>query len=64
MGRVSMFSDSGNVAKKALTIAIRYGIVRRQVAIKGSGGKKEKEKEGKPLETILMYTANFDDFIS
>lgn len=29
-GRVSMITDSGNIAKKALTIAIRYAAVRRQ----------------------------------
>ncbi|KAJ3107541.1 fatty-acyl coenzyme A oxidase [Phlyctochytrium planicorne] len=29
-GRVSMVVDSGNVAKKALTVAIRYAAVRRQ----------------------------------
>lgn len=29
-GRVAMVADSGNVAKKALTIACRYAIVRRQ----------------------------------
>lgn len=29
-GRVSMVADSANIAKKALTIALRYGVVRRQ----------------------------------
>ena len=29
-GRVTMVSDSGNISKKALTIAIRYASVRRQ----------------------------------
>lgn len=56
MGRVSMVADSGNVAKKALTIAIRYGIVRRQFAIQ-SGKKTTADKVGKPTETQLMdYT--------
>lgn len=40
-GRVSMVVDSGNVAKKALTIAIRYAAVRRQ----GGNG---------PVETKLL----------
>ena len=29
-GRVTMVSDSGNISKKALTIAIRYASIRRQ----------------------------------
>lgn len=29
-GRVAMVEDAGNISKKALTIAIRYGVVRRQ----------------------------------
>lgn len=29
-GRVSMITDSGNIAKKALTIAVRYAAIRRQ----------------------------------
>lgn len=29
-GRVSMVADSANISKKALTIALRYGVVRRQ----------------------------------
>lgn len=45
-GRVAMVSDSGNVAKKALTIAIRYGAVRRQFSSSSS-----------PIETQLLdYT--------
>ena len=38
-GRVSMISDSGNIAKKALTIAIRYAAIRRQFG--GGSGKAE-----------------------
>lgn len=37
-GRVSMVVDSGNVSKKALTIAIRYAAVRRQFAGAHSNG--------------------------
>ncbi|SAL95982.1 hypothetical protein [Absidia glauca] len=37
-GRVAMVVDSGNVSKKALTIAIRYAAVRRQFAGSKSGG--------------------------
>ncbi|CAO3646632.1 unnamed protein product [Cunninghamella blakesleeana] len=37
-GRVAMVVDSGNVSKKALTIAIRYAAVRRQFANSKSGG--------------------------
>ncbi|CAM0137354.1 unnamed protein product [Umbelopsis sp. WA50703] len=37
-GRVAMVVDSGNVAKKALTIAIRYAAVRRQFATKANEG--------------------------
>ena len=53
MGRVAMVTDSGNVAKKALTIAIRYGLVRRQFA---SNDENEKAKESPfpPVETQLM----------
>lgn len=29
-GRTAMVADAGNVSKKALTIALRYGVVRRQ----------------------------------
>lgn len=29
-GRVAMITDSGNISKKALTIAIRYASIRRQ----------------------------------
>ncbi|KAJ1917163.1 fatty-acyl coenzyme A oxidase [Mycoemilia scoparia] len=32
LGRVSMVNDSGNVSKRALTIAIRYAAIRRQFA--------------------------------
>lgn len=42
-GRTSMVADSSNSAKKALTIAVRYGAVRRQFA---TGGNK--------LETQLL----------
>ncbi|KAJ3357728.1 fatty-acyl coenzyme A oxidase [Allomyces javanicus] len=35
-GRVAMVVDSGNTAKKALTIAIRYGAIRRQFASPGA----------------------------
>ncbi|RKO83474.1 acyl-CoA dehydrogenase/oxidase C-terminal, partial [Blyttiomyces helicus] len=44
-GRVAMVVDSGNVAKKALTIAIRYAGIRRQF-----GG-----KPGQPETKILDY---------
>lgn len=37
-GRAAMVVDSGNVAKKALTIAIRYAAVRRQFATKANQG--------------------------
>ncbi|KAI8329509.1 acyl-CoA dehydrogenase/oxidase C-terminal [Chlamydoabsidia padenii] len=37
-GRVAMVVDSGNVSKKALTIAIRYAAVRRQFANSKSSG--------------------------
>ncbi|KAI8073343.1 acyl-CoA dehydrogenase/oxidase C-terminal [Gongronella butleri] len=37
-GRVAMVVDSGNISKKALTIAIRYAAVRRQFANSKSGG--------------------------
>ncbi|KAI8379209.1 acyl-CoA dehydrogenase/oxidase C-terminal [Radiomyces spectabilis] len=37
-GRVAMVVDSGNVSKKALSIAIRYAAVRRQFASSKSGG--------------------------
>lgn len=54
-GRVSMVADSGNVAKKALTIAIRYGLLRRQFAF-GDAPKSEKFPH-LPVETQLMdYT--------
>lgn len=43
-----MVSDSGNVAKKALTIAIRYAAVRRQFA---SSSTDVKVANGQPLET-------------
>jgi len=36
-GRVAMVVDSGNTAKKALTIALRYAAVRRQFAAKPDG---------------------------
>lgn len=29
-GRTAMVEDAGNISKKALTIALRYGVVRRQ----------------------------------
>ena len=29
-GRTAMVADAGNVSKKALTIALRYGVIRRQ----------------------------------
>ncbi|KAJ2517761.1 fatty-acyl coenzyme A oxidase [Coemansia sp. RSA 1939] len=45
-GRVSMVSDSANVAKRALTIATRYASVRRQF---GSG------KAGEPETKLLDY---------
>ncbi|KAJ3081391.1 fatty-acyl coenzyme A oxidase [Quaeritorhiza haematococci] len=45
-GRVAMVVDSGNVSKKALTIAIRYAVVRRQF------GAKPNEPETK----IMDYT--------
>ena len=38
-GRVAMVSDSGNISKKALTIAIRYASIRRQFG--GSAGEPE-----------------------
>lgn len=44
-GRVSMVVDSGNMAKKALTIAIRYASIRRQFG---------KDKGGKALESKIM----------
>ncbi|KAI8575429.1 hypothetical protein K450DRAFT_284372 [Umbelopsis ramanniana AG] len=37
-GRAAMVVDSGNVAKKALTIAVRYAAVRRQFATKANQG--------------------------
>ena len=57
-GRVAMVTDSANVAKKALTIAIRYGAVRRQFA-SSSGEPKESSSnpQARPLETQLLdYT--------
>ncbi|KAJ3288912.1 fatty-acyl coenzyme A oxidase [Borealophlyctis nickersoniae] len=44
-GRVSMVTDSANVSKKALTIAIRYAAIRRQF-----GG-----KPGEPETKLLDY---------
>jgi len=44
-GRVSMIIDSGNIAKKACTIAIRYAAIRRQF---GGGN-------GKPETKLLDY---------
>ncbi|KAI9097159.1 acyl-CoA dehydrogenase/oxidase C-terminal [Phlyctochytrium arcticum] len=44
-GRVSMVVDSGAVAKKALTIAIRYAAIRRQFGL----------KPGEPETKILDY---------
>ena len=32
-GRTAMVADAGNVSKKALTIALRYGVIRRQFKI-------------------------------
>jgi acyl-CoA oxidase len=64
-GRVSMVMDSANVAKKALTIAIRYGAVRRQFASNtssnddsASGDDSEQQtQQGAPIETQLLdYT--------
>ncbi|KAJ3044215.1 fatty-acyl coenzyme A oxidase [Rhizophlyctis rosea] len=52
-GRVSMVTvhnslvDSGNVAKKALTIAVRYGAIRRQF------GSKANEPETKILDYVI-----------
>ncbi|WFD31990.1 acyl-CoA oxidase [Malassezia sp. CBS 17886] len=43
-GRASMVNDSGNVAKKALTIGIRYAAVRRQF----------KSNENNKLETQIL----------
>ena len=49
-----MVADSGNVAKKALTIAIRYAAVRRQFA---SSSADKDQVTGKPMETQLLdYT--------
>ena len=36
-GRVTMITDSGNISKKAVTIAIRYAAVRRQFGADDSG---------------------------
>jgi len=47
-GRVQMVMDSANAAKLALTIAIRYGAVRRQFA----------HKEGEPEKQILNYASH------
>lgn len=68
-GRVAMVTDSGNVSKKALTIAIRYGAVRRQFASSqasapSNAGETEEDNASKtlppgvaPLETQLLdYT--------
>ncbi|KAJ3379045.1 fatty-acyl coenzyme A oxidase [Lobulomyces angularis] len=46
-GRVSMVVDSGNVSKKALTVALRYAAVRRQF------GGSENEPETKLLDYII-----------
>ncbi|KAJ3052648.1 fatty-acyl coenzyme A oxidase [Rhizophlyctis rosea] len=46
-GRVSMVTDSGNVAKKALTVAIRYAAIRRQF------GSKPTEPETKILDYVI-----------
>jgi acyl-CoA oxidase len=45
-GRVAMVRDSGNVSKKAVTIAIRYGAIRRQFA----------SKSGEAETRLLDYT--------
>ncbi|KAJ3308106.1 fatty-acyl coenzyme A oxidase [Boothiomyces sp. JEL0838] len=44
-GRVTMVTDSGNIAKKALTIAIRYAAIRRQFGA----------KPGQPETKLLDY---------
>lgn len=55
-GRVAMVMDSGNVAKKALTIAIRYGVVRRQFA-SSNAEKNSHDQVASPVENQLMdYT--------
>eukprot|EP00158_Paraphelidium_tribonemae_P007416 Partr_v1_DN28236_c0_g1_i4_m76000 putative acyl-coenzyme A oxidase len=55
-GRVAMVSDSANVAQKALTIAIRYGVVRRQFASTGNS-EMVKDSPLAPVETQLLdYT--------
>eukprot|EP00160_Parvularia_atlantis_P017138 Unigene5768_Nuclearia_a/m.17629 Unigene5768_Nuclearia_a/g.17629 ORF Unigene5768_Nuclearia_a/g.17629 Unigene5768_Nuclearia_a/m.17629 type:complete len:704 (-) Unigene5768_Nuclearia_a:44-2155(-) len=47
-GRVQMVMDSANIAKLALTIAVRYGCVRRQFAF----------KEGEPEKQIINYASH------
>lgn len=47
-GRVAMISDSANISKKALIIAIRYGAVRRQF-----GGNSDGEPETKLLDYAI-----------
>ncbi|KAJ3302637.1 fatty-acyl coenzyme A oxidase [Kappamyces sp. JEL0829] len=46
-GRVSMVGDSGNISKKALTIAIRYAAIRRQF------GGNSSEPETKLLDYVI-----------
>ncbi len=53
-GRVAMVADSGNVAKKALTIAVRYGAVRRQFS---TANQSSDASVPAPVETQLLdYT--------